>query len=124
MPRGLSSTCLPASKVLGAARGSYGQLLVERNASKHTCEQDWIRTFRERHFWRGMWTKTADILRVMPEYHKLWKEYRTDDERVLIALIQLCEAALAFNSDFTITMTADDFRLIGAGYVANEEKRS
>jgi hypothetical protein len=107
MPRGLSSTVLPARAVEVASAKALAGLREERQAVKATAMAD----HRRRH-------PVAALLGLEPpqEIKYLWEEFRKHDETCLEALQALAGAALDANPLFTVEMTADDFRLLSPFY--------
>lgn len=113
MPRGLSSTVLPAGKVRRAASLALVALVGERSAVERTVVAD----ARRRRWW-GSYNAVRDSL---PESQRMiFTEYRKHDEACLRAIAALCAAALDANPLFTVEMTADDFRLIHPFYKVNQ----
>ncbi len=116
MPRGLSQTVLPAERVAKACKLALETLLEERDQSRRNIQFEWLATWIKKHPYRRLFQGTGSALAEMPEHWMMWKEYRKDDEAVLRALGALCEAATDMNAEFTVEMTADDFRLIRIFY--------
>ena len=117
MPRGLSSTPLPASAVAKACELALQELWLERAVQRVKVEDDWIRARRATlKWWQRNDRKTA--LACIPQYYSdMWELYRKDDEAVLHALHHMALAAIKRGgSDFTVVVTADDFRLLQKFY--------
>lgn len=120
MPRGLSTTVLPVENVAKACFAAIAEIEAARLVIRKDCEADWIKAWREQHPIKSMFTDNKDVLPLMPEYYKLWKEHREDDESVLNALALMSSAASAKDMGLTVVITADDFRLIAKHYDKGE----
>lgn len=114
MPRGLSSTILPAGKVGDACAAALAKIAQERDTLRVSLLKD---------FMRGRpFMSIERALRTLPASHKtIIEEYRKHDRDVLGALRSLSAAAYAASPDFTVEITADDFRLISGFYDAKSE---
>ena len=119
MPRGLSQTCIPAKNVAEACVLALVDITESRRQVRQTVEDDWAVTWVAAN--PSIWRSTGRALELakaaFPDYlSKIWEQHRKDDEAVLRSLQALCKAAVAQGDDFTIEMTADDFRLLTAYY--------
>lgn len=121
MPQALSHTCIPAKNVAAACIAAIDALQLSRTQVRTVVEQDWLKTWTAANpsLFRSAAKTIALAAAAFPEYMKeIWEQYRKDDEKVLKSLKALCEAASAQGDDFTIEMTADDFRLLHDFYKA------
>lgn len=109
MPRGLSSTILPANTVLRACTAALKALEIERQEVEDTVVKD---------FCKGKFFMSRQrALLTMPGHMKIiFEEYRKHDKEVLRALRGLAQAASDADPTFTVEVTADDFRLLEAFY--------
>lgn len=112
MPRGLSSTILPAGKVRDACTAALVALETEREALKDTV----VAGYKASSFSTRFKSRDKLLLELPGHMKAIFEEYRTHDRDVLKALCALCKAAYAHNKDFTVEVTADDFRLLEAFY--------
>lgn len=114
MPRGLSSTILPASTVAAACGAALAEIDAERKAVEKTVVDDFINGKG----WLMRRSLTYDhALRILPvELKTIFEEFRRHDIDVLRALGALARAALDADPSFTVEITADDFRLLRTHY--------
>jgi hypothetical protein len=119
MPRGLSCTILPAKHVYEACSAALAAIDAERRGVEKTVVEDFINS-------KGWMTRKslsyAHALLILPGDRKvIFEEYRKHDIDVLKALGDLAQAALDANPDFTVEITADDFRLLRSFYRKKKE---
>lgn len=122
MPRGLSVALLPAKRVYHATMDALVKLREDRIDAKEVCEADWVRQWRAEHSIKRIYASEEHIISKMPEFMKMWREHRKDDESVLMALAGLAEAAMDHDKNFTVEITADDFRIIREFYPKRQDK--
>lgn len=116
--RGLSSTTLPAKRVVVACVTAIAALLLERRKIQSAVEAEWLVLARKEFAFGFLMSEAALKARTPPSRRHLYEGYRESDEHVLTALAKLAAAADDAGQNFTMVITADDFRLIQEFYHA------